>query len=138
MAASKNDARRVGAVSNAVRLLQHRVASGNYDVQDGEEEKPVDKDLLPVYPSIPSILMDDEAVERTEFSYSDRAPEDWVISGPLGDSGKGKGRPFDTWADAEAWAREFYGYRFKGRKPDEPGSLGRWAFVIRGPRGTTN
>jgi hypothetical protein len=81
-------------------------------------------------------MMDDADVENIEFAYSDRAPEDWVSSGPLGNDFFGPGRYFETWPEAEAWAREFYGKRFKGRKPDEPGSAGRWAFVIRGPRGT--
>ncbi len=86
----------------------------------------------------PDIGMDDSEVEQTEFFYSDRAPEDWVISGPLGESGHGRGRYFPTWRDAEQWARGFYKVRFKGRLPDEPNSGGRYAFLIKGPRGHTN
>lgn len=105
--------------------------------KETDEEKPVDKALLPKpVPTAPNCMMDDEDVANTEFAYSDRAPEDWVISGPLGyDSAFGKGRHFETWQEATAWAETFYGKRLKGRKPDEPGSTGRWAFVIRGPRG---
>lgn len=102
-----------------------------------KDDEAIDPELKPVvYAVAPTISMDDEAVEFTEFSYSERAKDDWVISGPLGDSCYGRGRFFETWADAEKWAREYYGWRFRCRKPDEPGSLGRWAFLIRGPRGT--
>jgi len=86
-------------------------------------------------PAAPHLGMDADEVENTEFAYSTRAPEDWVISGPLGESGHGRGRPFFSWDDAETWARHFYGARFRCRKPDEPNSGGRWAFVIKGPRG---
>jgi len=108
------------------------------DDKKDDEEKPLPAgllSLLPPPPPCPTILMEDDEVEHTEFHYSDRAPDDWVISGPLGENGHGKGREFDTWDQAEAWAREFYGWKFRGRKPDEPGSHGRWAFVIKGPRG---
>jgi hypothetical protein len=103
-----------------------------------DEEKPLSSallSLLPPQPVVPTVLMDDDEVEATEFLYSDRAPTDWVVSGPLGESGFGKGRDFPTWEAAEEWAKDFYGWRFRGRKPDEPGSHGRWAFVIKGPRG---
>jgi len=88
-------------------------------------------------PTIPHMGMDDDEVENTDFGYSTRGPDDWVSSGPLGEGGHGRGRAFDTWVDAEAWARDFYGQRFKGKKPDEPNSGGRWAFIIKGPRGAT-
>jgi hypothetical protein len=92
--------------------------------------------------AIPRILtphmgMADDEVETTEFFYSDRAPEDWVVSGPLGENGHGNGRSFATIGEAEKWARGFYGWRFKGRLPDE-GFGGRWAMLVRGPRGLTN
>ena len=87
---------------------------------------------------LPNAGMADGEVEETEFFYSDRAPEDWVISGPLGAGGHGRGRPFFTWLEAESWARCFYGGRYKGRLPDEPNSGGRWAFLVKGPRGVTN
>lgn len=100
-------------------------------------EDRVDPALLPPMPRAPDCMMDENDVENTEFDYSDRAPDDWVSSGPLGDSGFGRGRPFEDWDAAEAWARKFYGWRYRGRKAEEPGCLGRWAFIIRGPRGVT-
>lgn len=96
-----------------------------------EEEKRVDPALLPPQPVAPNCMMDESDVENTEFAYSDRAATDWVSSGPLGEGGHGKGRLFETWDEAEAWARDFYKWRFRGRKPEEPGCHGRWAFVIR-------
>ena len=94
---------------------------------------------LPIYSSalpVPTICMEDEDVERTEFEYSTRAPEDWVSSGPLGPEGSGRGRPFDTWEQAERWAKSFYGSRLKGRVPDaQRDGHNRWAFLIKGPRG---
>lgn len=104
--------------------------------EEPEVEKPIDPSLLPPMPAFPDITMGDGAVESTEFTYSDRAADDWVVGGPLGEGMEtARGRWFDTWADAEAWARAKYGARLKGRKPDEPGSGRRWAFIIRGPRG---
>ncbi len=86
-------------------------------------------------PGAPNLGMSDADVESTDFDYTTRSKEDWVSSGPLGENGHGKGRCFSTWVAAEAWAREFYGERYKGRKPEEPNSGGRWAFIIKGPRG---
>jgi hypothetical protein len=85
---------------------------------------------------VPEYWMDDDEVEGVAFNYSDRHPDDWVISGPLGRA-KGPGRRFPSWGAAERWAREFYGSRFKGRVVEAytPEST-RWAFLIRGPRGT--
>jgi hypothetical protein len=103
---------------------------------DEEEDKPVDPELLPPPPAFPTIEMDEAAVEATEFGYSIQGPDDWVIGGPLGEGMEEvRGRWFETWPEAEAWAREKYGPRLKGRKPEEPGSGRRWAFIIRGPRG---
>ena len=107
------------------------------------EEKPIARDLLPNVSSFPDCGMDEVAVENTEFDYSIRAKEDWVIDGPLGVeteeaavAGKFRNqRWFETWEDAEVWARKTYGKRLKCRKPSEPGDLRRWAFIIRGPRG---
>lgn len=85
--------------------------------------------------SIPNIGMEAEEVEGTEFEYSTRAPGDWVSSGPLF-SGGGPGRRFDTWDEAERWARAFYGTRLKGRIPDaQREGHNRYAFLIKGPRG---
>lgn len=86
-------------------------------------------------PLVPECWMDDEQVASLEFVYSDRAPDDWVISGPLGGA-KGRGRRFQSWGAAELWARKFYGARLKGKVQEAFTPDGtRWAFLIRGPRG---
>lgn len=85
--------------------------------------------------TVPDIGMEDADVEATEFEYSTRGPSDWVSSGPLGDA-PGRGRRFDTWEAAEAWARGFFGKRLKGRIPEaQRDGANRWAFLIKGPRG---
>lgn len=83
---------------------------------------------------VPEYWMDEEEIEQTEFAYSTRHPSDWVISGPLA-AGGGPGRRFANWTQAERWAREFYGVRFRGRIA-EAATEGhnRWAFLIRGSR----
>ncbi len=82
--------------------------------------------------------MEDDEVENADFDYSDRAPDDWVSSGPLGTHGAGPGRRFMSWRTAEAWAREFYGVRYRGRIPEaQREGANRWAFRIRG-KGHTN
>ncbi len=82
--------------------------------------------------------MEDDEVENADFDYSDRAPDDWVSSGPLGTHGVGPGRRFMSWRTAEEWAREFYGVRYRGRIPEaQREGCNRWAFLIRG-RGQTN
>lgn len=87
---------------------------------------------------VPTIDTDDEAMDAglVEVDYSDRAPDDWVSSGPLGEA-RGAGRRFADWAAAERWARRFYGQRFKRRVDGWLEDSPRWAFVIRG-RGTGN
>lgn len=86
---------------------------------------------------VPSCWMEDTDVEDTEFEYSTRHPDDWVISGPLGVYGKGPGRCFAIWSHAERWARGFYGARYKGKILEAATDGGnRWAFLIRGPRGS--
>jgi hypothetical protein len=62
----------------------------------------------------PTHDLEEEDVEKMHVEYSVRAPDDWIISGPLGFRG-GTGRRFPNWDEAEAWARAFYGSRFKGR-----------------------
>lgn len=84
---------------------------------------------------VPEYWMDETELETVEFVYSDRHPDDWVISGPLGRA-KGPGRRFLSWGHAERWARHFYGERFKGRVQEAFTPEGtRWAFLIKGPRG---
>jgi hypothetical protein len=84
---------------------------------------------------VPEYWMENEDVEQQEFQYSTRHPTDWVISGPLPQGG-GPGRRFANWTQAERWAREFYGERFRGRIAEAAvEGHNRWAFLIRGPRG---
>lgn len=87
-------------------------------------------------PATPDCDMSDDEVAAGEFQYSTRHPDDWVSSGPLGDSGTGPGRPFASWKHAEYWAKKFYGVRLKGRINEAAIEGGnRYAFLIRGPRG---
>jgi hypothetical protein len=79
--------------------------------------------------STPSYHLDDDEVAETAWDYSDRAPDDFVISGPLPD-GWGPGRPFESVARAARWCRLKYGYRFR-RMITEAESGGRWAALIR-------
>lgn len=80
--------------------------------------------------------MDDDEVENTDFEYSTRGPDDWVASGPLGDAGVGSGRRFADIREAAAWAKEFYGARFKGVIPESAREgVNRWAVLVKGPRG---
>lgn len=74
---------------------------------------------------LPEHWMSDEEVEQMEVDYDDRSPGDYVISG-------GFGKRFWNWDEAEKWAREKYGPRFKRRVGtlDQP----YWAFLIRAPR----
>lgn len=91
----------------------------------------IDSPLL----KVPDCGMEDDDVERAEFDYSTRHPDDWVSSGPL-PGGGGPGRFFHSWDDAEAWAKSFYGARLKGRIPEaQREGHNRWAFLIKGPRG---
>ena len=82
----------------------------------------------------PSYVLSDDEVEATEWEYPDRAPGDWVISGPLGSEGTGRGRWFANWRQAEKWAREKYGFRFKRRVPEAAQYGASWAFLV-GPMG---
>ena len=92
------------------------------------------EDELELSRDVPDIGMEDDEVEFTEFVYSTRHPDDWVISGPL--NGGGPGRKFDSWRAAADWARGFYGNKYKGPAfPPDDGAL-RWGFLIRGPRGS--
>lgn len=107
---------------------------------DSENEKPIDPDLLPSIPMYPTVDMEAEHVEASEFGYSIFNREtDFVIGGPLGESTKlahekghyGARRWFESWACAEEWAKGNYGDRLKGRKPSEPGDTRQWAFIVR-------
>lgn len=84
---------------------------------------------------VPEHHMSDEEVELGEFTYSDRMPTDFVVSGPLGDNTIGPGRHFDSMVSATRWARKFYGRRLLSRV-DYATKFGgnRWAFLIRPTR----
>lgn len=75
--------------------------------------------------------MEDDEVAGTQFEYSDRAPTDWVLSGPLGEEGGGPGRRFDSLEDAENWVVAKHGDRVK-RAVTEAVLGNRWAYLIRG------
>lgn len=74
--------------------------------------------------STPTHDMDDDAVESTEFEYSDRPSGSWVVSGKLGVR-------FESWKAAEIWARRKYGKRYIRPVP-ELDTYGKWGFLIRG------
>lgn len=100
-------------------------------------EPPEDeRDELPeLTPPGPDITMSDDEVEETEFDYSDRHPNDWVLSGPLGSHGGGPGRRFPSWSWAEQYAKGLHGDRVLRRIPEAALFGGnRWAFLIRGKR----
>lgn len=81
----------------------------------------------------PTIEMSEDEVEQTEFSYTDRSPDDWVLSGPVTELlGRGPGRRFESVKEAWRWAKEKYGPRLRGRIREAEEFGGRWAFVIRG------
>jgi hypothetical protein len=89
---------------------------------------------------IPTDAMDDEDVETADIDYSIRAPEDWVVGGPLGPHGYGRGRHFGSWDEVAAWAKDFYGARYKELKgtEEERNGQARWAVLVKGPRGVVN
>ena len=82
--------------------------------------------------SVPTHTMGDDVVGKIEFDYSTRSPRDYVISGPISGRASGPGREFLSGDDAEIWAREHFGNRFKHRiRESERG--GRWAILIAPP-----
>ena len=93
--------------------------------------------IVGVDSNVPTCNLEDDEVEEAEWEYSDRAPGDWVISGPL-PSGSGPGRWFPNWAAAERWARSFYGDRLRGPvREAKRDDANRWAFVIKNRGSTT-
>lgn len=113
------------------------------EVLDDEEELGVlDGERIEEQPDelTPQCFMDVEDVERLNVPYSTRSPGDWISSGTLvpmeTEPGRRPARYFETWDEAEVWARGFFGDRFKGRVFDAFNSGSpRWAFIIKGPRG---
>ncbi len=87
----------------------------------------------PAGPSTPEYHHSDEEVEGMDIVYSIRAPEDWVLSGPLGVNGGGPGRRFASAPDAEAHVRKLHGDRVMWRiREASNSSCNRWAWLIRG------
>lgn len=80
---------------------------------------------------IPHGDLTDDELEAVEWDYSDRAPTDYVVSGPLGEEGNGRGRWFASWEDAEWWALRTYGDRLKHPIPEANIYGDRWAFLVR-------
>lgn len=83
--------------------------------------------------TIPEYHLSDDDVEAMDVDYSTRHPSDWVISGPLGEHGRGPGRKFDTMKEAWFWAKGKYGRKLKGRITEATLFGGnRWAFLVKG------
>jgi len=82
----------------------------------GDDQAEVD---LPV----PEYWMDDDDVERTEYAYSTRNPDDWVSP-----------RVFTTQVAAAVWGRGFYGERYRG-VVQSPNRV-EFAVLVKGPRGS--
>ncbi len=80
-------------------------------------------------PDSPDCEMTDADVEAAQFKYSDRAPNDYVVSGPIGDT-NGRGRWFETHYRALRYYRMKFGDRFRGVVP-EAEQYGKYAFLIR-------
>lgn len=112
------------------------------------EETETDEGVLQPDPEgdelLPDCAMEDEDVALLNIPYSTRAAGDWVSAGTLDplyaeralENGWRRRRYFPTWDDAERWARNFFGDRFKGRVMDAVNSQAPiWAFLIAGPRG---
>lgn len=82
----------------------------------------------------PEYHMSDDDVEGLDIEYSTRAPEDWVISGPLPNGG-GPGRVMPNVKAAAKFVSEKYGDCVKGRIPEATKNNGnRWAYLIDGKR----
>jgi hypothetical protein len=102
---------------------------------DDEFDNPSDgyDESQPLPLTTPEYHLSDDEVEALEIEYSIRAPEDWVISGPLGAHGGGPGRRFINAQEAERWVREKYGDRVKYRIMEASNHHGnRWAWLIKG------
>jgi hypothetical protein len=82
---------------------------------------------------VPEFFMAPEEIENLRIPYSTRAVGDWVVSGPVGDLPDSRGgRRFDSWEDAEEWAKSKYGNKFRGRVAAIVDSAtNRWGFLIK-------
>jgi hypothetical protein len=85
--------------------------------ESGEWE---DLEDLPQVPSIDRL--------PTVVDYSSRGPDDFVISGPVGDA-RGQGRKFDSHRAAHAWANAKWG---ASRVNIIDAGMLRWAVLIKG------
>jgi hypothetical protein len=104
-------------------------------VTDDEDIKPLGEEAEEeVLPRVPDHSMSDEEVESLPIEYSTRAPDDYVVSGPL-PHGNGPGHRFSSVAAALIWlTRRVGGERIKQRITEaEEG--GRWAFLVSPKRG---
>lgn len=95
-----------------------------------EDEPHTPEPLIDSEISVPVLDTEDNTIGVTSYNYSDRAPSDWIVSGPLtGFTAIYRGREFDTVKQAEEWCRWFYGPRFK-RMWITP-QPGMWSALIR-------
>lgn len=127
--------------------MQHPQETDTDETDDGVLTEPEELEAvvdLEGDPLLPDCAMDAEDVAVLNVPYSTRAPDDWVSSGTLDPTYAEKAakhgwrslRYYATWDDAEKWAREFFGERFKGRIQEAVDSgASRWCFLIKGPRG---
>lgn len=88
-----------------------------------------DKDYQTIKHSGPTVHTSEDALEDLEIDYSVRSATDFVVSGPIAQRGGGPGRNFPTADEAEAWAHEYYGNRYKRRITDAERG-GRWAILV--------
>lgn len=97
------------------------------DLPDGDDE---DTDLEPEYNDfIPTLDLDTNSLEtgQQQVSYTDRGPNDAVLSGPVV-GGWGPGRFHRSRRAAYAFLVEKYG---ESRIRITPQSTGRWSFLIK-------
>ncbi len=99
-------------------------------VSEEEDIKPLGEEAEEeVRPRVPDHSMTDEEVETLPIDYSTRAPDDYVVSGPL-PHGNGPGVRFSSVGAALFWlTRRVGGNRIKQRI-HEAEEGGRWAFLV--------
>lgn len=88
-----------------------------------------DRDYSTIKQQGPTLHTSEDALEKLEIDYSTRADTDYVVSGPITQRGGGPGRNFPTADDAEWWARDYFGNRYKQRITDAERG-GRWAILV--------
>lgn len=90
---------------------------GNLFPENGDWEDLEDLPQIPTIDRVPEVV-----------DYSERGPNDFVVSGPLGTADKIQGRRFDTRKDALEWAVAKYG---KNRVKAIDAGEWKWAVLIR-------